>query len=113
MTGLRPTFGRISRYGAMALSWSMDKIGPMCRTVEDCALVFNAVYGADGRDAVVVDVPFDWNPDLKARDLRVGYVESAFAEATENDKRVLDVLRGLGVDLIPIKLPEMICSRSS
>ncbi len=106
VTGLRPTFGRISRYGAMALSWSMDKIGPICRTVEDCALVFNAVYGADGRDAVVVDMPFDWNPDLKAKDLRVGYVESAFAEASENDKKVLDVLRGLGVDLIPIKLPD-------
>ena len=64
VVGLRPTYGRVSRYGAMALSWTMDKIGPMCRSVEDCALVFNAIYGADGRDDTVVDAPFDWNPDV-------------------------------------------------
>jgi Asp-tRNA(Asn)/Glu-tRNA(Gln) amidotransferase A subunit family amidase len=90
----------------MALSWSMDKTGPMGRTVEDCALVFNAIYGPDGRDAVVVDMPFEWNPDLKAKDLRVGFVESAYSEATDNDKQVLEVLRGMGIDLIPIKLPD-------
>ena len=54
VVGLRPTYGRVSRYGAMALSWTMDKIGPMCRSVEDCALVFNAIYGPDGRDDTVV-----------------------------------------------------------
>ena len=58
VTGLRPTYGRVSRYGAMALSWSMDKIGPMCRSVEDCVLVLNAIYGSDGRDDTVVDAPF-------------------------------------------------------
>ena len=62
VTGLRPTYGRVSRHGAMALSWTMDKIGPMCRSVEDCALVFNAIYGPDGRDETVVDAPFVWNP---------------------------------------------------
>src|SRR2546428_604387 len=60
VVGLRPTYGRISRYGAMGLSWTMDKIGPICRTVEDCALVLRALYGPDGRDITVADVPFRW-----------------------------------------------------
>ena len=64
VVGLRPTYGRVSRYGAMALSWTMDKIGPICRSVEDCALVLNAIYGSDGRDETVVDAPFVWNPTL-------------------------------------------------
>ncbi len=124
VTGLRPTFGRISRYGAMALAWSMDKTGPMCRSVEDCALVFNAVYGSDGRDAAVVDMPFEWKPDLDVRKLRIGYVEKAFEKApeatedsagisglretggTDADRAVLDVLRGQGIDLQPITLPD-------
>ena len=55
VVGLRPTYGRVSRYGAMALSWTMDKIGPMCRSVEDCAIVFNAIYGSDGRDETVLN----------------------------------------------------------
>ena len=63
VTGLRPTYGRVSRHGAMALSWTMDKIGPMCRSIEDCALVFNAIYGPDGKDDTVVDAPFAWTPD--------------------------------------------------
>src|SRR3989339_339061 len=58
VTGLRPTYGRVSRYGAMALSWSMDKIGPICRNVEDCAIVFDAIRGADGYDRTAVDLPF-------------------------------------------------------
>ena len=76
VVGLRPTYGRVSRYGAMALSWTMDKIGPMCRSVEDCALVFNAIYGPDGRDDTVVDAPFEWNPDVPLSKLRIGYVKS-------------------------------------
>ena len=82
VAGLRPTYGRVSRYGAMALSWTMDKIGPMCRTVEDCALVFNAIYGPDGRDDTVVDAPFVWNPDVPLPRLRIGYIKSEF-EARE------------------------------
>ena len=66
VTGLRPTYGRVSRYGAMALSWTMDKIGPMCRSVEDCAIVFNAIYGPDGRDETTADAPFTWNPGHSA-----------------------------------------------
>jgi Asp-tRNA(Asn)/Glu-tRNA(Gln) amidotransferase A subunit family amidase len=80
VVGLRPTYGRVSRFGAMALSWTMDKIGPMCRSVEDCALVFNAIYGPDGRDDTVVDAPFDWNPDAPLSKLRVGYIKAEFEE---------------------------------
>jgi Asp-tRNA(Asn)/Glu-tRNA(Gln) amidotransferase A subunit family amidase len=78
VTGLRPTYGRVSRYGAMALSWTMDKIGPMCRSVEDCALVFNAIYGPDGRDDTVTDAPFTWNPDIPLSKLRIAYIKSEF-----------------------------------
>ena len=81
VVGLRPTYGRVSRYGAMALSWTMDKIGPMCRSVEDCALVFNAIYGPDGRDDTVVDAPFAWNPDVPLSKLRIGYVKNEFDAA--------------------------------
>ncbi|MCA1559851.1 MAG: amidase, partial [Acidobacteria bacterium] len=84
VTGLRPTYGRISRHGAMALSWTMDKIGPMCRSVEDCVLVFNAIYGPDGRDDTVVDAPFVWNPDVPLSKLRIGYVKTEF-EARKTD----------------------------
>jgi Asp-tRNA(Asn)/Glu-tRNA(Gln) amidotransferase A subunit family amidase len=78
VAGLRPTYGRVSRHGAMALSWTMDKIGPMCRSVEDCALVLNAIYGPDGRDDTVVDAPFTWNPDIPLSSLRIGYIKSEF-----------------------------------
>jgi Asp-tRNA(Asn)/Glu-tRNA(Gln) amidotransferase A subunit family amidase len=87
VTGLRPTYGRISRYGAMALSWTMDKIGPMCRSIEDCALVFNAIYGPDGRDDTVVDAPFAWNPDLPLAKLKIGYLKSEFEPPAEGAGR--------------------------
>jgi len=78
VTGLRPTFGRIPRTGAMALSWSMDKIGPICRAVEDCAIVLDAIYGPDGKDRSVRNVPFNWDANLNWRRLRVGYLQSDF-----------------------------------
>jgi Asp-tRNA(Asn)/Glu-tRNA(Gln) amidotransferase A subunit family amidase len=109
VTGLRPTFGRVSRHGDMALSWSMDKIGPMCRSVEDCALVFAAIYSPDGLDGTVVNAPFPWPVRPILADLRIGYVEAAFAEEREDkalDDAVLAVLRDLGADLIPIRLPD-------
>ncbi|MFL5806910.1 MAG: amidase [Roseiflexaceae bacterium] len=109
VTGLRPTFGRVSRHGAMALSWSMDKLGPICRSAEDCALVFGAIYGPDGKDRTVVDLPFTWNPSLRLADLRIGYLAGAFAAEREqkaNDDQVLDVLRTLGTNLVPIELPD-------
>jgi Asp-tRNA(Asn)/Glu-tRNA(Gln) amidotransferase A subunit family amidase len=78
VTGLRPTYGRVSRYGAMALSWTMDKIGPMCRSVEDCVLAFNAIYGPDGLDDTVVDAPFVWAPDVPLAKLKIGYIKPEF-----------------------------------
>jgi Asp-tRNA(Asn)/Glu-tRNA(Gln) amidotransferase A subunit family amidase len=87
VAGLRPTYGRISRHGAMALSWTMDKIGPMCRTVQDCALVFNAIYGPDDRDDTVVDAPFAWNPDVPLSKLRIGYIKAEFEPQPEGAGR--------------------------
>lgn len=108
VTGLRPTFGRVSRAGAMALSWSMDKIGPICRTVEDCAIVLDAIDGPDGIDAAVVDAPWVYSACAKLSDVRVGYVKALFDEEypnKTNDAAALDRLRELGATLVPIELP--------
>lgn len=77
-TGLRPTFGFVPRTGAMALSWTMDKLGPICRAVEDCAIVLNSIYGPDGQDLATRDAAFNWNSDLDWKALRVGYLKSDF-----------------------------------
>ena len=108
VTGLRPTFGTVSKAGAMALSWSMDKLGPMCRSVDDCALVYSAIKGSDGLDLSVVDVPFQVPTKKELKSLRIGYIESAFKDTntTERDRGVLTRLRELGFTLIPIELPE-------
>lgn len=108
VTGLRPTFGRVSRYGAMALSWSMDKIGPMCRSVEDCALVFAAIQGPDGKDPSVLERPFSWDPAREPGHIRIGYLHEAFKQSPnrENDEAALQVLRSLGSELIPFSLPD-------
>lgn len=76
--GLRPTFGFVPRTGAMALSWTMDKLGPICRAVEDCAAVLEAIYGPDGEDLSVRDAAFNWNADLDWKSLRVGYLKQSF-----------------------------------
>lgn len=110
VTGLRPTYGRVSRYGAMALSWSLDKIGPICRSVEDCALVFNTIHGPDGKDLSLVDLPFNWDSTFELKDIRVGYLKKAFERKyrnKKNDQAVLDILRSLGVELIPLDLSEL------
>ncbi len=88
--GLRPTSGRVSRYGAMGLSWTMDKIGPICRGVEDCALVLNAIHGPDGRDRSVAGDPFHWEPRKPLKSLRVGVVQKAFDRFTGDEKKVYD-----------------------
>ena len=123
VTGLRPTYGRVSRYGAMALTWSMDKLGPMCRSVEDCVLVLNAIYGTDGRDDTVTDAPLVWNPDVPLGSLRIGYIASEFegapaananpnansAQATARRaawSTALDVFRKAGAKLEPITMPD-------
>tara|TARA_B100000745_G_scaffold258399_1_gene181598 strand:- start:520 stop:2340 length:1821 start_codon:yes stop_codon:yes gene_type:complete len=112
ITGHRPTFGRVSRAGAMALSWSMDKIGPMCRSAEDCALVFAAIHGSDGLDPTARTVPFSWDPYRDPRALRVGYLANAFEQASGYDNRELDLatLRTLreeiGIEMVPVALPD-------
>lgn len=109
-TGLRPTYGRVSRTGAMALSWSMDKIGPICRTVEDCAIVFNAIHGPDGVDQTLYGVPFNYQPNVKLNRLRVGYLKTDFDSAKTNKEQndaTLTKLRSMGVELIPIELPKL------
>lgn len=123
VTGLRPTFGRVSRAGCMALSWSMDKIGPIARSAEDCALIFGSIHGRDPRDPSTVQRPFDWPPKRDPRTLRVGFVASEFDESRlekiENERvrervastlaanrAVLDVLRKEGFKLTPIALPD-------
>jgi Asp-tRNA(Asn)/Glu-tRNA(Gln) amidotransferase A subunit family amidase len=112
VTGLRPTYGRVSRAGAMALSWSMDKAGPIARTAEDCALVLAALTaaGPDARDAATLLAPnsFRYAFGTNLKKLRVGYLKAAFDQnyATKaNDQASLDVLRQLGVELVPIELP--------
>ncbi len=102
-SGLRPTFGRVSRHGCMTLAWRMDKIGPIARGVEDCALILDAIHGADGQDPTVVDQPFSWPPRRNFRDLRVGYVKG---RVPEDERPELAVLRELGVQLLPIELPQ-------
>jgi Asp-tRNA(Asn)/Glu-tRNA(Gln) amidotransferase A subunit family amidase len=123
VTGLRPTFGRVSRYGTMALSWSMDKIGPIARSVEDCALIFDAIRGRDFLDPAVEERPFGWPLNRDVRTLRVGYVEELFeSDRTEEiedaeqrklaeewaafNRRTLDTLRAMGLNLVPIQLPK-------
>jgi Asp-tRNA(Asn)/Glu-tRNA(Gln) amidotransferase A subunit family amidase len=122
-TGLRPTYGRVSRYGAMALSWTMDKIGPICRAAEDCALVLKAICGPDGRDGHIIPAPFDWDAGRDVKALRVGYIkanyEGEIPDDPKNAARVqrqrdnrkfaqesLAVIKGLGVKLVPIELPK-------
>ncbi|MCH8568315.1 MAG: amidase [Balneolales bacterium] len=110
VTGLRPTYGRVSRYGAMALSWSMDKIGPMTRTAEDAALVLQAIYGPDGLDPSVAHHPFYYEPLADLSGLRIGYHKTAFSMMypyQSFDESMLEIFRDSGAELVPIELPEM------
>ena len=109
---LRPTFGRISRYGVMALSWTQDRLGPMVRYAEDAALVMQAIAKLDGRDMSVSDIPFNWDARLDLKKLRVGYIKESFddltnADAKANAMAMLDALRSIGVtNFIEMKIPE-------
>ena len=122
VTGLRPTFGRVSRHGVMALSWTMDKVGAIARSAEDCALVFSAIEGRDPLDPYSSDGPPAWPPRRELKDLTIGFVEELFeeergknaktdeekaraAEWRQFDRRSLDLLRQLGARLVPVKLP--------
>lgn len=109
-TGLRPSYGRVSRTGAMALSWSMDKIGPICRNAEDLAIVFKAIYGPDGKDQTLYDVPFNYSPEVDISKLKIGYLKKDFDvkyDFHEEDSLALDKLKKLGAEIIPIDLPEI------
>jgi Asp-tRNA(Asn)/Glu-tRNA(Gln) amidotransferase A subunit family amidase len=115
-TGLRPTFGRVSRHGAMALSWSMDKLGPICRSVEDCGLVFAAIHGPDGKDLTVHDRPFSRLAEIDPKQVRLGYTAALFEEEPEDEEgaewreydiRTLRELERLGFNLIPVELPDL------
>ena len=120
-TGLRPTFGRVPRTGAMALSWTMDKLGPICRSVEDCALVLDAIYGPDGHDNSVIDADYHWNANLSPKSLRIGYVKAAFDVPQVDSKdpkrtlhgskpfddAALNVFQRLGIKLVPVDLPDV------
>jgi Asp-tRNA(Asn)/Glu-tRNA(Gln) amidotransferase A subunit family amidase len=122
VTGMRPTFGRVSRHGAMTLAWTQDTVGPLCRSAEDCAVVFDAIYGPDGKDNSVLDVPFGWDASADVAKLRVGYLRSILdqgpagaADSTSSEQtatrrnyeEAIRVIRGLGVQVVPFELPEV------
>jgi Asp-tRNA(Asn)/Glu-tRNA(Gln) amidotransferase A subunit family amidase len=122
VTGLRPTYGRVSRYGAMGLSWTMDKIGPICRGVEDCAAALDAMYGPDSKDMTVGDAPFNWNADVPLSSLRIGYLKTEFERAVPRNaneqqrkgiedinamyKQALADLEKAGVNMTAIEMPK-------
>jgi Asp-tRNA(Asn)/Glu-tRNA(Gln) amidotransferase A subunit family amidase len=111
VVGLRPTYGRVSRYGAMGLSWTMDKIGPICRGVEDCAAALHGMYGPDGRDLTVGDVPFSWEPRRPISAIRIGYLKGEFDQQQDAERKAiyqqaLDALKAAGANLQPIELPK-------
>src|SRR5262249_56519947 len=107
------TFGRISRYGVMALSWTQDRLGPIVRYAEDAAIVMQAVAKPDGRDMSVSDVPFNWNAQTDVKKLKVGVIRESFDEITnpiakKNAEASLELLRSIGVaELVPVKVPDV------
>lgn len=107
-SGIRPTFGRVSRHGAMALSWSMDKIGPICRSALDAAIVLAAIQGQDEKDPFSLAAPFNYSAKTDVKKLKVGYFKSLFDAnypAKANDAKALDVIRSLGVELVALEVP--------
>jgi Asp-tRNA(Asn)/Glu-tRNA(Gln) amidotransferase A subunit family amidase len=111
VAGLRPTYGRVSRYGAMGLSWTMDKIGPICRGVEDCAAALNGIYGPDGRDLTVGAVGFNWEPGRPLTNMRIGYLKTEFDQLQDPERKTiyqqaLEVLKSAGANLQPIEMPK-------
>jgi aspartyl-tRNA(Asn)/glutamyl-tRNA(Gln) amidotransferase subunit A len=114
VTGLRPTYGLVSRHGAMPLSWTMDKIGPLCRSAEDCALVLEVIAGSDAKDPGSARKSFYYTPQYyrKPKELRIGYAPADFAEWTQPSARptfeqALAVIRETGAQLIETKLPDL------
>ncbi|HVX13296.1 MAG TPA: amidase [Pirellulales bacterium] len=102
--GMRPTYGRVSRHGCMQLCWSLDKIGPICRNVDDCGLVLAVIHGADPRDAASVDQTYVWPSSREVSTIRVGYVAKGGEDEQRDDIRFL---RELGVTLVPVESPNL------
>jgi Asp-tRNA(Asn)/Glu-tRNA(Gln) amidotransferase A subunit family amidase len=109
-SGLRPTFGRVSRHGCMTLSWTMDKLGPIARTVEDCALIFDAIHGADGLDYAAIDHPFSWPMSVDLGRVKVGYIEDP--RRPSEGRPDVQWLRQIGFELVPMTLPDELPIRS-
>ena len=108
-TGLRPTFGSVSRSGAMALSYSLDKVGPICRSAADAAIVFNYIHGTDGKDGSAVNMPFNYTPNKDIKKLKIAYAKNYFdkiKDTARNEFKVLEEFRKLGVQLIPVNFPD-------
>ena len=107
-TGLRPTFGSISRSGAMTLSWSMDKAGPLTRSAEDAAVVFNYLHGTDGKDASAVNMPFNYTGKTDLSGIKIGYAKNYFGkrDTMGNELEALDAFRRAGATLIPVDFPD-------
>lgn len=107
-TGLRPTFGSVSRSGAMTLAWSLDKAGPICRSAEDAAIVFNYLHGTDGLDAAAVNMPFNYTGKADLSKMKIAYAKNYFGkkDTLGNEDAVLDVFRKAGAKLIPVDFPD-------
>lgn len=108
-TGLRPTFGSISRTGAMTLSWSLDKAGPICRSAEDAAIVFSYIHGTDGKDMCAVNKPFNYKPVADIKKMKVAYAKNYYDKITDtsrNEWKVLDAYKKMGVELVPVNFPD-------
>ncbi len=108
-TGLRPTFGSISRSGAMALSYSLDKVGPITRSANDAAIVFNYLHGTDGKDGSAVDMPFNYAPKTNLKTLKIAYAKNYFDKIKDTNRSEFEVLKQfkrMGIELIPIDFPD-------
>ncbi|MCX6332469.1 MAG: amidase [Bacteroidetes bacterium] len=108
-TGLRPTFGSVSRSGAMALSYSLDKVGPICRSVADAAIVFSYIHGTDGKDLSAVDLPFNYTPQKSIKQLKIAYAKNYFdkiKDTSRNEWKALEAFKKMGVQLIPVNFPD-------
>lgn len=116
ITGLRPTYGSVSRTGVMSLSWSMDKIGPMCRTVQDCAIVYEVIRGKDLMDPMSTDAPFQYSDKEELSQMKIGYFKALFEEDTsatgKNNQLMLDSLRARGYQLLETKMPESLSRKA-
>ena len=116
ITGLRPTYGSVSRTGVMSLSWSMDKIGPMGRTAQDCAIIYDAIRGLDLQDPMSTEAPFTYVNGMDFKSLKVGYFKNLFDEDTtdtgDNNRVMLEAIRKMGIELIEAEMPKSLSRKA-